>query len=324
MSDDHTLDAAGFLVDEEPYCVWEWDLKQRNLDFISNLDPTYFRFTAETFATHLDGESKLKAALSLRTAYSHALEAFMALVGATIQAPDCIPGWLLKYHQKDLESIAAKLNKGRNLASKLKIDPLNWTSFSETISSCVSFESDEKRQWVITGFANAWTRFANEFLDKNIYVEYNNIKHGFRVNAGGFTLAVGQQKTSGIAPSPEEMKSLGGSKFGTSFLVPEKLGTSKNHFRLRSFSRNWAPENFLFKLHLIELSMSNIISFLKITHGSNPITQKFSWPMDSDGFTRPWAKQPGVIDFNMNLIIGTEDVEFFSDDAIKSLYQTKL
>ena len=194
MSNNPVLEATGFLVDEKPYCVWEWDLKKRNLDFISALNPAYFRFMAETFVEELGGDKNLKAALSLRTAYSHALEAFIALVGSTIQAPDCVPGWLLKYYQDDLENVARKLNNGYGLATKLKLNPVDWTALSEVITSPVKFDTEEKRRWVIDGFARVWTLFAHDILNEQFYTEYNNIKHGFRVSLGGFTIAVGEEK----------------------------------------------------------------------------------------------------------------------------------
>src|SRR5947208_4728517 len=108
MNDHHSLEASRFLVDERPFCVWEWDLKERNLDFISALKPDYFRFMAETFAKHWQDGPGHEAALSVRTLYGHALEAFIALIGAAVQAPDCVPGWLLKYRQEDLQNVAKK------------------------------------------------------------------------------------------------------------------------------------------------------------------------------------------------------------------------
>lgn len=261
--------------------------------------------------------------MSLRTAYSHALEAFIALVGSTIQAPDCIPGWLLKYWQEDLEGVAKKLNNGHGLATKLNLVPVNWGAFSEAITGPVKFDSEEKRRWVIDGFSKAWTRFAHDILNKKLYDEYNNIKHGFRVSLGGFTLAVGEEKTYGVSPPPSEMRTLGGSRFGTSFLIPEKLGNSKNHFRLRSVSRNWIPEHFLQRLCLIEMSIGNMISFLKTLHGVDPKTLKFSWPADSDGFDKPWAGSVGVTDCNMDFEIESAQLKFFTGDEIRALYSIK-
>src|SRR5881394_2750646 len=108
------LETIGFLLDEHPYCVVDWNLSQRNLEFISQLDPGYFRFLAETFG-NTGPDKEMHAALAVRTAYSHALEAFTALVGATDQSPNCVPGWFLKAWQKDLESVAEKITRQQGL-----------------------------------------------------------------------------------------------------------------------------------------------------------------------------------------------------------------
>jgi hypothetical protein len=44
-----------FAVDEKPFCVWEWDLRERNLEFINNLDPAYFSYlcSGQQFFGHL-------------------------------------------------------------------------------------------------------------------------------------------------------------------------------------------------------------------------------------------------------------------------------
>jgi hypothetical protein len=313
------LETIGFLVDERPYCVVDWDLSGRNLEFISQLDPGYFRFLAETF-TNTGPDKQMHAALAVRTAYSHALEAFMAVVGATVQSPNCVPGWFLKAWQKDLESVAEKITRQQGLPNKLCIQPLNWSSFSEAVMSLAHFDSPEKRKPVVDGFATAWTRLAHDFLNRTMYEEYNNIKHGFRISLGGFTLAVGEEHTYGVAPPDNEMRTLGGSKFGSSFFVPEQVGGPKNHFRLRRTSRNWSPGNLLDGLALIEISMKNILSFLKAINGVDPKTLEFRWPEDPNALRSPWQAAVGVNDFNMDFLIKPTDVQIFSDDQIRAIY----
>ena len=319
------LQAARFLVGDKPHCVWDWDLKKRNLDFISAFDPEYFQFMAETIAQRWQGEGDHRAAMSIRMLYGHALETFFALVGATVQAPHCIPGWLQKYHQKDLENIAQRMNQGHGLATLLSLKPLNWQNFSSALIHRVIFDSEEERQRVADGFQKAWTRFANDMGRQELYREYNYIKHGFRARPGGFTMAVGQEKAYGVPPSPSEMVSLGGSKYGASFFVPEPLGNSKNHFRLRSVSRNWIPENYFNRVCLLSMSMTNIISFLKegLDDKIDPKTLKFAWPAETDGFDKPWAGNIGVTDCSFDSPVESGDIKIFTDEEIRADYQNK-
>lgn len=40
-------------------------------------------------------------------------------------------------------------------------------------------------------FSTLWYRFAGDYLNENLIAEYNSLKHGFRINPGGFKLMVG-------------------------------------------------------------------------------------------------------------------------------------
>ena len=87
---DSDLKVVRFAVDTRPVCLWLLNPIERNLEFLQCVDPRYFEFVARGHAEQLEGESKQAAALSLRAAHSHALEAFFAFLTATVQAPECI------------------------------------------------------------------------------------------------------------------------------------------------------------------------------------------------------------------------------------------
>jgi hypothetical protein len=74
-----------FVVNETPYCIWDMNINQTDLDFLNMIDPHYFQHVAMVNGELLEGESSHYAAITLRTAYSHALETFFALLCATIQ-----------------------------------------------------------------------------------------------------------------------------------------------------------------------------------------------------------------------------------------------
>lgn len=312
-----------FAVDEEPFCVWEWDLHERNLAFINSIDPTYFGYLASVHGQGLEtAEQKQHAALSLRTAYSHGLETLFALLFSAIQAPDCVIGWLHKYNVGDLRSLINKVQTWQPILSKLVIRPITWEAISNTIHIALSLEDTEKEAQVKAHFATAWRRFASDLADDKSGLEYNSIKHGFRATAGGFRAAIGIETTPGVPAPPERMHSLGGSDFGSSFFIPEKISDSKLHFRVRRHSRNWKPENFIYGLHLISLSLQNILSFLKLINGVEAKTVKFSWPSDESHFEEPWRPVAGVTSMGMDTGIITEHITPFSKDEILAIYKT--
>lgn len=100
MSETHVIP---FMIDTRPLCVWDTEIEAINLRFIRGIDPNYFQYVAESSFAALEGENAKYAALTLRTAYSHALETFFALLCAALQAPDCVVGWILQYRNTELE-----------------------------------------------------------------------------------------------------------------------------------------------------------------------------------------------------------------------------
>jgi hypothetical protein len=104
---------ARFAVDETPYCLWDLDIHARNLEFINRIDPRYFEHVANLHGQFLEGEENQYAAVALRIAYSHGLESLFALLCATVQAPDCIVGWLLKYKNVELNEVIRKISERR-------------------------------------------------------------------------------------------------------------------------------------------------------------------------------------------------------------------
>ena len=321
-----------FAVDESPFCVWEQDLRERNLEFINNLDPTYFKYLANIHRGFLDiDEHKQNAALSLRTSYLHGLETFFSILFATIQAPDCLIGWLAKYQLKDLRNLVQKIQNSESVHSKLRIKPITWQTTAERILSFASFaDTTEQQNRIKEQFAAAWALFAHDFSDEKGTEEYNSIKHGFRIKTGGFHLGIAREDTPGIPAPLERMQLLGGSDFGSSFFIPERIddpkeadkdtGYLKRHFRVRRNFHNWAPETSFYGLHLLSISLQNILSFLKMIHGVDPTSIEFSWPSDESLFEAPWSMLPGTTSMNIDTVITKGEITPFSKKEILSIY----
>lgn len=103
---------AMFHVDTTPFCIWDDDPRRTNQSFIASVNEDFFTYQAEVHRLHLDGDQKAEAALSLRLAYYHSLESFLAFLYATLQAPEVTFGWILKYRTATLKNLARKISLG--------------------------------------------------------------------------------------------------------------------------------------------------------------------------------------------------------------------
>ena len=308
-----------FVVDETPYCCWEWNLHDRNLEFLRGIDPGFYTYIVDAHAAHLDdADRRLKAAMAIRLTYAQTLETFFALVGAFVQAPDCVYGWLLRYKNHQLRSLVGKILRSEQVRSRLTIQP-TWKSLSIGIHQQISCEP-EKKEWIIDGFEKAWVRLAHDFLDDTANSEYNSAKHGLRTQFGGFSFAVGPAGTVSNSANTEGMMSLGGSEFGSSFHVLETFTGEKVNFRGRNVSRNWNPDNLIGRVYLLECSIGNVVTTLRRMNGENPEDCKFRYPQTPDVFDTPWATNPGVLSMNFDTLIDPNEIQPLSKDEILASY----
>jgi len=307
---------ARFAVNEKPYCMWDLDVHENNLDFINSIDPRYFEHIANLHSQFLEGEEKQYSAIALRIAYSHGLESLFALLCAIVQAPDCIVGWILKYQNNDLYEVIKKISERRPIYSRLYAKSVTWDVIAALIFTHLKTGDDKKDSRIRNSFARLWARFARDYLNVNHGFEYNSIKHGLRVKMGGSYLALGVQDTPGVPAPPERMRIVGQSEFGSSFFIPNKLHDSRN-FSISHHALNWNPQNFIYGLHLISFSITNVLGFLKIFYGVPANEVQFSWPSDDSIYQEPWKRNTGMT-FNWNSPITEEDITPLSKEDILS------
>ena len=327
MKQENQLYRYPFLVGERAYCVWEWNLPELNQQFIRRLDPKYFHYVAETNYSQIEGENNQRAAIAMRTAYHHGLEALFAIVFSTLQAPECIPGWLHKYTNAQLRALCKQAQYELPIIpNRLGLEQTNWPSIVNKLMP-ISSNDPELISGIHDGFTKAWTRFANDLIDINQQDEYNSIKHGFRVNPGGFTLSFGVEDISGVPSKPENMKPLGGSVYGTSFYKPSVPDNAtedfnKSNFRLKTSSLNWIPELVARRLQLISISIANVIGYLKTMYDMDGDEVRFHAPSDLNEFDLPWSKSTGTTHASFNLNLDVTEITPMTSDEIKATYKT--
>jgi len=313
------MEVVKFVVNNRPFACWDWELQKKNIEFLKGIDPDYFTYVAETNAKNIKEDAKHRAALSLRIAYSHGLETLFALLCSTVQAPDCIVGWMLNYRNSDLKALVNQISFKADIYTRFKIRPVTWEVLSQNINRFPQYKK-EKRDWIQKGFSELWRMYASEFVDKSFTQEYNGIKHGFRTKPGGFHLAIGREEIPGVPAPPEKMISLGGSDFGSSYFVKEFITTeNKINFRPRRHHCNWSPEGLLSGLIMISMSINNTISFLLILNGVPPNECKFENPINEKAFKEHLNHLVGINSCSMDLIIRETDISPCSkDDILKS------
>lgn len=315
------IQQARFAVHERPYCVWGWDLHQRNLDFLVGLQPDYFSHMASRHGPELEGDEGQVSALALRTAYGQALETFFALVCAIIQAPVCVVGWMQFYRQEDLEAMVRAITDGHGCLSMLQFPSWSWRSVSDACSVGLVLDDKAKEAAIRKGFGSLWSRLAADFLDEGVREEYNQLKHGLRVRPGGFRLALGREDTPGVPAPPENMFSLGGGAFGTSYSHPERLGSTKRHFLLKSSYRNWEPGALAGRLQLLEMSINNLVSWAETLNGVDASTVQFAWPAPIEAFDHCLKERPGAFSFSLGRTLDASMITELSEQEILRVYE---
>jgi hypothetical protein len=303
---------------QRPCCFWGEDLRSENGRFLDTLAPAYYQFVAASNEERLAGEDKIKAAVAIRTAYGQAVETLLAFLAAAVQAPDFPLGWLIRYRVVELRKVVEAISSEMPVLTRLRLDPVTWEGLSAAIHRYVP---ETARSEVVTGFAALWKRLAAQFMRDDFAAEYNSIKHSLRIMPGGFSLSFGREKTPGQAAAPEDMRSLGGSEFGSSFYVARAIGEHKNQLALAHHSRNWSMEALLVDLHLVVDSLENVISFLRIISGREGSTFRFSWPSEPDTFEAYRRSLLTVENLMFGSSVRAADITALTDEEILAVYR---
>jgi hypothetical protein len=304
-----------FFVNERPQVSWDWELSSKNLEFLKGVDADYYAHMVQAHAPYLEGDSKLEAAAALRIAHSQGLETLLALVCAMVQAPTCVVGWLQAYRNAELRSVVSGMGSLRPPYVHPAFSRPSWGALSGHVHSHLPYDED-KKVWIARGFGELWSRFAKDFLDDTSTQEYNALKHGSRPRLGGFSLSVGLQSAKGVPAPPDAMRSMGGSAFGSTFFVSERLSDAGLHSRLRRTSLNWVPENLVNGLSMLAMSIQNVTSFLRIINGELPEACRFDTPLEETAFGLPWAQHCGVTSSSLDSRVGADDVVLWTKEEV--------
>jgi hypothetical protein len=316
-----------FAVANEPFCIWGWNLQERNLHFLREIDHEYFQYLAKVHSKQLDGENKARAAIALRTAYYHGLETLFSLIFAALQSPRCPLAWILKAQPWQVRCLVRKVTT-RSYPGPLRfnLERPSWAEVSALIHKLVFHElpSREKMQ---TKFAEVWQRFANEYTDQFLVDEYNSFKHGFRTHLGGMKVLFAPGGNPSKVPDPDKFISLGESKLGSFFSVPERIvgspPTKKRdgdpHFWLKEYHVNSHPVQTDLALILISVSINNVRAFLRIINNDRKNPEiRILCPEKEKAFETPWQDRTSLLNFTTNQRVVENQIERLSKKEIMS------
>jgi len=304
-----------FVVNNEPYCLWGLDLPERSREFLNGVDPGYFEFIHRLY---VDASDEKRASVALRLALHHALETFYSFMGAYIQAPECAYAWIGKCSTQDLRGLLEKINSGaKDIFTELKLERVTWNAVATLIFSSYVPGTDRQTE-TIKRFSSLWSRMSRDFLDQTSIDEYNSLKHGFRVNSGGFTFAAGTEKQYGVAADDKDMTVLGHSDLGAKFFKISQLWPEKKSRSVRSVRTNvnWSIENISMSLQLIGMSINNVVSALKIANGFSAAECKFERPVEDSDFNKCWGKSVGMNSVTFDHVIDATNARPFSKDEL--------
>lgn len=291
-----------FAVNDEPFCLWEIDLAARNRAFLDGIDPDYFDYVLQAYA---NTEDEKRALVAIRLVLHHATETMFSLLGAFVQAPDCPYAWIAKCSNGELREFAERVNRAdASLITKLNISSISWLSVASAVFTAYH-PGTERQKETVKRFAYLWGALVSELTNQVNIDEYNALKHGFRARPGGFALAVGIEPSYGVSPPESGMKSLGQSAFGATFLKIEAFGPKKGsrHIRSRQMSVNWSLERVVMLQQLVYMSITNVVSALKIVNGYAPSNCHFIRPENDSDFEQPWKHSTGVTSINFDYVI---------------------
>ncbi len=311
-----------FVVNEKEYAFWDVDIQGLNLRFINQIDPEYFEYIAQLNFSLLNGEGNDKktrqhAAINMRLAYSQGLEVLFSFIFATIQAHDCVIGWFLQYKNWELQNVAKKFRDGKEIYTKLAFPIRGWRDFANIVFVGIEDQRDNYLP-KIEQFAYLWAGFFRDFLDDNLDEEYNNIKHGLRIDMGGRQYLMGLPEFKGKPVENQQWRTISESEFGTTFFISERIDDTPN-FVVHRYSRNWNPENYFHGLMLISTSIKNILVLLNRVNGSEKDI-KYYFPNDENFSEKPW-KIGNPFSVTNYSAVDKKKVSLLSKEDISSIYK---
>jgi hypothetical protein len=153
--------------------------------------------------------------------------------------------------------------------------------------------------------------------------EYNPLKHEFRAALGGFSIGVAKEHQYGVPPPSSEMRSIPGSEFSATTFTVAPIPSAKHHFLVGEVSRNWFPQNLVAGIHLLTMSIVNVIMWLRFQNGDDG-DRTGRVPERDELFDMPWFLRSAVRQFGTAARLTSDDIDLLSATEILAVYQRRV
>lgn len=184
----------------------------------------------------------------------------------------------------------------------MHLKSISWENIAEYVFQNYQPGSNENK-YVTDLFAKLWSSLADEFVSISQRNECNSIKHGFRVQLGGFEIKMAVHDIDSDIKD-EKMQTVGKSKYGVSYYKLQKINSDKTErsYRIERYCVNWDMQKTIDILKLVSISITNIISALQILNKTE-VEVNFIIPERDFNFTELFSDSIGGSQFSIGPII---------------------
>jgi hypothetical protein len=283
---------AIFCVNKRPWLVADPDLKARNQEFLNGIDAEYFQYCLNAHG-RAEESDYCHASIAMQATLHHALETLFSLIGVLIQAPDCGYAWVAKCQTADLMQLVNRVSeKDQSLFTKLVNQEISWDGIALRIAGlCDQRSPMHLTDEFILSHGRCLGRLAAEMTNSDKRDEYNSIKHGFRIQPGGFQLWMSTDKDQNQMPpsTSDGMNLILESDYGASFFKLVPLSPSKKERALKPerVSTNWNPTRTMMLIQLAYSYIVNVHCALKLLNKIEGEHRYVAFP-DLGELDKPW------------------------------------
>ena len=300
-----------FRVIDKPYVLWSYEPSSENMEFLESIDYEFYERTVKTAFCDKDGgpsfepdttEARKDVSSHARLIWNHGLETLVSLLGAYVQAPHAVHGYVLKCQNEDCRRIAQFLLSGNIPSSHcLRRSDFDFPAFVRGIHARTPWINDEQ---CMTNLSRALRDLLAAYDRDDHRGEYNSIKHGLRASHGRSAIAIGIQEAEGIPAPPEAMEMLSDCRDGSHFLAIrtfDKLTKQerRQQFSLQQCSVGWSLEKTLLDIQLISCLIGNIVGALKVAAGAPAGTVQFFRPEVDEAWWQAYFDEQSPAIYNL-------------------------
>lgn len=315
-----SLEYAKFAVVDRALCVWGRNVSATNLRYLKNLDPDFFLYQAHVHESAIAGAGGPSAAearhavLALRIAHGLAVETFFALLGAALQAPHCVFGWLSLYQTEELRAFVSRLRAKEPLRALPPFRPPSWEQIARITLGPIFERAPEVAPAARDRFCRAWQTLADEFLDRDSTREFNSLKHAFRVEPGRGPLRVQLVAEGGTAFEATTPVAHG---FPTLTRMPEK--GRRHHYNMGHAAYALEPAALVASLKIVACSIHNLLAVLRVHAGDSPEANSARF-FGEDTISEFQRREAPIQRIAYGGRVSVADHEYWSEEEILSIY----